>query len=81
VSRAAAACLAGKLRRLGSRAEKERFVRAVRHADQLPAGNWPALWEALGTAAYEPRLVWEPSELAALHDEQRFIYLAGLSKS
>ena len=53
----------------------------VRHADQLPAGNWPALWEALGTAAYEPRLVWEPSELAALHDEQRFIYLAGLSKT
>jgi len=44
----------------------------VRHADELPAGNWPALWEALGTAAYEPRLVWDPSELAALHDEQRF---------
>ncbi len=44
----------------------------MRHADELPAGNWPALWEALGTAAYEPRLVWDPSELAALHDEQRF---------
>ena len=42
------------------KAERERYVRAVRHRAELPRGNWHALWRALREPCTEPELIWRP---------------------
>ncbi len=49
-----------------SRAERERYCRAIRHNPLLPRGRWSLFWRALQSRHDEPLLLWRPECLSTL---------------